>query len=195
MIRARSTGRFVTAFTSRIEVWPWLSPHLLHCRPNSRPHALRAVPVYWHLLSLDAPTLAVLWAWSLARAVGAPVSWPALAVLGLGTWLLYIADRLLDSRSVDLAASARAPFFPRSSSRRFLFASAGALTSLSGSFAVMPPSARREDILVSYRIHALLRRCSSSRPADGVLLSPRACRRACSPAPRPFPPGPHLFHA
>ncbi|HEY1498015.1 MAG TPA: hypothetical protein VGF88_00420 [Acidobacteriaceae bacterium] len=60
---------------------------------------MAAVPVYWHLLSLDAPTVAVLWAWSLGRAVGAEIAWSGLAVLGIGTWLIYVADRLLDGRA------------------------------------------------------------------------------------------------
>jgi hypothetical protein len=64
-------------------------------RPRSR--LLRGA-LYWHLLSLDAPTVAVLWAWSFERAAGVHTSLSALAVLGLGTWLIYIADRLLDAR-------------------------------------------------------------------------------------------------
>jgi len=69
-------------------------------KPEDKPRSLLAsIPVYWHLLSLDAPTVAVLWAWTLARAVGAEIAGSTLAVLGLGTWLLYVADRLLDGRS------------------------------------------------------------------------------------------------
>lgn len=64
-------------------------------RPRSR--LLRSA-LYWHLLSLDAPTVAVLWAWSFERAIDRPISISALAVLGLGTWLIYVADRLLDAR-------------------------------------------------------------------------------------------------
>lgn len=40
--------------------------------------------------------MAVLWAFSFARAVGAGASAADFAVLGIGTWLLYVADRLLD---------------------------------------------------------------------------------------------------
>jgi len=65
-------------------------------RPRSR--LLRGA-LYWHLLSLDAPTVAVLWAWSFERAAGVRISVSALAVLGLGTWLIYVADRLLDARA------------------------------------------------------------------------------------------------
>jgi hypothetical protein len=51
---------------------------------------------WWHLLSLDAPTVAALWAWFFARAMRLHMPiFPAL-LLGLGTWLLYVADRILD---------------------------------------------------------------------------------------------------
>ena len=115
-----------------------------------RGFSLRAVPVYWHLLSLDAPTLAVLWGWSLARAVNAPVSWSTLAVLGIGTWLLYIADRLLDGRPGSLRPPLRPTlrerhFFHARHRRAFLVAGAVALIPLGWLIAVMPAAARRED--------------------------------------------------
>jgi hypothetical protein len=51
---------------------------------------------WWHLLSLDAPTVAALWAWFFARAMRLHMPiFPAL-LLGLGTWLLYVTDRILD---------------------------------------------------------------------------------------------------
>lgn len=53
----------------------------------------------WHLASLDAPTVAVAWSLGFAWAarVRLPVWFPLL--LALGTWAVYIADRLLDVRS------------------------------------------------------------------------------------------------
>jgi hypothetical protein len=53
----------------------------------------------WHLASLDAPTVAVVWAWAFAWA--AHVSLPAwiAAALGLIVWTIYIGDRLLDARA------------------------------------------------------------------------------------------------
>jgi hypothetical protein len=58
------------------------------------PGALRL----WHLASLDAPTVAVVWSLALARAanVRLPAWLPVL--LALGTWAVYISDRLLDAR-------------------------------------------------------------------------------------------------
>ncbi|HMD22254.1 MAG TPA: hypothetical protein VKH40_18150 [Alloacidobacterium sp.] len=52
--------------------------------------------VYWHLLSLDAPTVAALWCWSFGRV--AHIDLPRLGplLLAVGTWLVYVADRILD---------------------------------------------------------------------------------------------------
>lgn len=41
----------------------------------------------------------MLWAWTFARAAHVHASASAIAVLGIGTWLIYVADRLLDSRA------------------------------------------------------------------------------------------------
>lgn len=53
----------------------------------------------WHLASLDAPTVAVVWTWAFAW--GAHVRLPAWApaLLALGAWAVYIGDRLLDARA------------------------------------------------------------------------------------------------
>lgn len=52
----------------------------------------------WNLASLDAPTVAVVWALALARV--ADVRLPAWApvLLALGTWTVYVGDRLLDTQ-------------------------------------------------------------------------------------------------
>jgi hypothetical protein len=54
---------------------------------------------YWHLTSLDAPTVAVVWtlAFSSAVEIHLPVWVPVL--LGLAAWTAYILDRLLDARA------------------------------------------------------------------------------------------------
>jgi len=59
----------------------------------------------WHLCSLDAPTIAVLWALLLGRLAG--VSLPAVdaLVLGLGTWIVYVLDRVLDGTGVPAASA------------------------------------------------------------------------------------------
>ncbi|MHB1672720.1 MAG: hypothetical protein ACYCSP_00570 [Acidobacteriaceae bacterium] len=71
-------------------------------------HGLRALPVrrlwvWWHLLSLDAPTVAVVWCLFFAAAFGLSLPPTALITLALGTWCVYVADRLLDGwRSTDM---------------------------------------------------------------------------------------------
>jgi len=56
----------------------------------------RSPEVWWHLLSLDAPTVAVLWCWFFAVSFGVRLGWIVLPTLALGTWCVYVADRLLD---------------------------------------------------------------------------------------------------
>jgi len=64
--------------------------------------SLRTAPnplVLWHLLSLDAPTVAMLWTWFIARSSGVRLPLTAVLAMGIAVWMLYAADRLLDSRS------------------------------------------------------------------------------------------------
>jgi hypothetical protein len=61
----------------------------------------RASPLaLWHLLSLDAPTVAALWTVFLARSVHLPLPWSTPAAMFLAVWMIYAADRLLDSREL-----------------------------------------------------------------------------------------------
>jgi hypothetical protein len=59
----------------------------------------------WHLTSLDAPTVAVVWSLAFAWVAGIrlPVWIPLL--LGLTAWAVYIADRLLDAQTALRAAN------------------------------------------------------------------------------------------
>jgi hypothetical protein len=57
--------------------------------------------VLWHLLSLDAPSVAVVWTMFTARMTHAAVPVAAYVAMGLAVWLLYAADRLLDTRALD----------------------------------------------------------------------------------------------
>ena len=52
----------------------------------------------WHLLSLDAPTVAALWTYFIARANHVQLSYAVPAAMFLAVWLIYAADRLLDTR-------------------------------------------------------------------------------------------------
>ena len=57
-------------------------------------------PPWWlwpHLLSLDAPLVAVVWQNWWARVAGVRLSWVHVVLLGAGVWLIYLADRLADT--------------------------------------------------------------------------------------------------
>ncbi len=66
------------------------------CSPALISRALRVLQL-WHLTSLDAPTVAVVWALAFAWAVGVHLApWVSL-LLAFGTWTVYVGDRLLDA--------------------------------------------------------------------------------------------------
>jgi hypothetical protein len=52
----------------------------------------------WHLLSLDAPSVAAVWTWFTARCCHVPLPWTSPAAMFVAVWMLYAADRLLDAR-------------------------------------------------------------------------------------------------
>ncbi len=72
-------------------------------RTSTAPGLASPAPwLWWHLLSLDAPTVAVVWCWFFGACFGLHFSWATLSTLALGTWTVYVADRLLDGwRSID----------------------------------------------------------------------------------------------
>ena len=53
----------------------------------------------WHLLSLDAPTVAALWTWFIAAACRTHLPLIATLAMAVAVWTLYAADRLLDAQS------------------------------------------------------------------------------------------------
>jgi hypothetical protein len=57
----------------------------------------------WHLLSLDAPTVAATWCAAFLSVAGVPLTLPSarwpVTFLGLATWLCYVGDRTQDARS------------------------------------------------------------------------------------------------
>jgi hypothetical protein len=57
----------------------------------------------WHLLSLDAPSVAAVWTIFLARCVGLRLPWAEPAAMFVAVWMIYAADRLLDARVLDAA--------------------------------------------------------------------------------------------
>jgi hypothetical protein len=56
-----------------------------------------SLPALWHLLSLDAPTVAALWFTLAARTAHLSLQATDVAALALGTWMLYAIDRMLDA--------------------------------------------------------------------------------------------------
>ena len=52
----------------------------------------------WHLLSLDAPSVAALWTWFIAASVHIQLSLTSVIAMAVAVWMLYAADRLLDAR-------------------------------------------------------------------------------------------------
>jgi hypothetical protein len=58
----------------------------------------------WHLLSLDAPTVATLWTWFIARANHIVLSCSSLLAMAAAVWALYAADRLLDVQISNASA-------------------------------------------------------------------------------------------
>ena len=65
-----------------------------HIAAPARPYTPLA---FWHLLSLDAPTVAALWTWFIARTAGIRLPVTAPFAMALAVWIVYAADRLLDA--------------------------------------------------------------------------------------------------
>lgn len=62
-------------------------------------------PLLWlNLLCLDAPLVAVSWLWLFARSFEITIAPRGTAALFLAAWLIYLADRLGDSLSLDQRA-------------------------------------------------------------------------------------------
>jgi hypothetical protein len=87
----------------------------------------------WHLLSLDAPTVAALWTWFVARASHIALSPVVPAAMFLAVWILYAADRLLDLEARHL--------FHHAHRRTFLVAIAAAGLALAALIPQLDPRA------------------------------------------------------
>jgi hypothetical protein len=103
------------------------------------PARTRSLLALWHLLSLDAPSVAAGWVWFIARSQHVPLPIASPIAMALAVWMLYAADRLLDTRKLNqLCAGPNGEFeerhFFHHRHRRFFLigiaASAIALTAL-----------------------------------------------------------------
>ena len=69
--------------------------------------SLRAIDRYknplalWHLLSLDAPTVAALWTWFIASTNQVRLPLSSTLAMAIAVWMLYAADRLMDARLLN----------------------------------------------------------------------------------------------
>ncbi len=77
---------------------PLLVPRDSHTASQLRPASTTAPLALWHLLSLDAPTVATVWTAFIAHCADVRLPWQALAAMFIAVWMLYAADRLLDAR-------------------------------------------------------------------------------------------------
>ena len=79
-------------------------PFLLQQRPAEKP--TRSPLALWHLLSLDAPTVAATWTVFLAWCAGVHISRLDPLAMFVAVWMLYAADRLLDAKPLFTTPSA-----------------------------------------------------------------------------------------
>jgi hypothetical protein len=102
---------------------------------------------WWHLLSLDAPTVTALWSWFFARAMHLHMPPLQALLLALGTWLLYVADRILDGLRPQQGELLRARHHFHARHRTaFLWAASLLVLLLAWSvFTRMRPEALRDD--------------------------------------------------
>ncbi|MEZ4605303.1 MAG: hypothetical protein R2880_10465 [Deinococcales bacterium] len=66
---------------------------------------------YLHVLSLDAPLVALCWQWALAHGFAVKLSSISQWLLGLVVWLIYVADRLYDGLQIRQALTLRHRFY------------------------------------------------------------------------------------
>jgi hypothetical protein len=105
---------------------------------------------WWHLLSLDAPSVAGLWSVFFVRAMHLHVSLIQSMLLPLGTWLLYVADRILDGLGKPHAALLRERHHFHARHRTAFLCAAAFLTLLLSWFVRthMNPEAFHEDLWI-----------------------------------------------
>ena len=128
---------------------------------------------WWHLLSLDAPTVAALWSWFFARTMHLRQPLLPALLLALGTWLLYVTDRILDGFRQGEQLRERHHFHAR---HRTAFLSAACFLAVLLAWFVltrMRPEEFREDswigvfaLLYLFAVHG---RSSSACPSSGLI--------------------------
>ncbi len=128
----------------------------------------------WHLASLDAPTVAVTWTLAFAWAAGIRLPVWVPAMLALGTWTVYVGDRLLDARS-SLRCGAghrlRERHFFHWRNRRVLITLAAVTATVTAAiiFALMPAAIRARNSLLGVAALAYFSGVHSRRRAPAWL--------------------------
>jgi hypothetical protein len=128
---------------------------MAHDKPARAPWSGPVLLRSWHLCSLDAPSVAVVWSLSFAWAAGVRLPGWTPVLLALGTWAVYIGDRLLDAQKAlhrGLSFSLRDRHFFHWRHRRTLLplaliASAAALGII---VICMPPAFRERNSLLGF---------------------------------------------
>ena len=122
----------------------------------------------WHLASLDAPTVAVVWSLGFAWAAGIRLPLWVPVLLALVAWAVYVGDRLLDARAglrSDLPHRLRERHLFHWRHRRILvpLAAAAACAAAWIVLALMPTGVRERDSLLAAAALAYFTRVHSSR--------------------------------
>ena len=105
----------------------------------------------WHLLSLDAPTVAVVWTASFAAALHLRLPALGLTMLALAAWLLYVADRLLDVASPSHAHALQPRHYFHQRHRKFFLTVTAAILPLLAWLVGtrLDPAPLREDLVLA----------------------------------------------
>ena len=147
------------------------SPHPSHnaAEQNIRADRPRRTPL-WELpsvLSLDVPLIAVVWQLLLSRSLGATLTWPHSALLGVAVWLIYSADRWLDGLELDQhARTERHRFYVRHRHAALAVWSGVSVGALGGGLSVLTrPELFAAGLLASLMLVYFLGRHTSD-PAD-----------------------------
>ncbi len=123
----------------------------------------------WHLASLDAPTVAAVWALAFAWAAGVRLPPWVPILVALATWSVYIGDRLLDARAALRSGNLhrlRARHFFHWRHRRILAPLAVAAASAAAAivFVLMPAVLRERNSLLAAAALAYFSGVHSRRP-------------------------------
>src|SRR5215475_8453897 len=97
----------------------------------------------WHLLSLDAPTVAALWTWFIARSCRIHLPGVATLAMAVAVWTLYVADRLLDAQLAGREELEARHYFHSHHRFAFLAGIAAASVLLATLLPQLPPEAIR----------------------------------------------------